>query len=532
MSLLYYSADKGVALASDPLSLGGDPEHQEDLCPDPLEVDELGTYFIRSFGSESESWLASSKFVKKDVIYPGGLRELSFFNRVGLTRIGPISILITSRKMSSETYHSMLHFVCDNFANLIFNSKGLSGENYRKDEPGSDIPYIESLFLERFLLGSPPQIDMISSLILSEPHRKFMRHSLMKPLEMITSPGPSMIEDIVAATNYLVSIDPARSIAQTHLARRFHEKTDGFFFPSDVWCEEKSHTFDTPENRFIKFVLEQLANRLTILMEVLVRRGGGYLNPELASKLSILDRKLSSFLSAPLWKDVGRMTYVPASSQVLQKRDGYRHLYHLYCLLYQLSRAQFHSMDFQNIMETKDIPTLYEYWCFFAVKQILDLRSRVLSASPIVQSDPLEQKLVTGLLVSYDNGLTLWFQKSYKARLESYSHQLVPDIVIQSSNREIVFDAKFKGKVEDNEIDSYHFHDIDKMHAYRDALRDVRGAFILYPGNDLDMFMAHEGRTAYDGVGAFPLNPGEDGKLDQQNTTEVEQIIDAFLKED
>jgi uncharacterized protein len=531
MSLIYYNAEKGVALADDPLSLGQEPEGN--LCPDPVEVDELGAYFIRFFdpGDENEQWLDRAGFLKKDRVYPGRLQELSFLNRMGLTRIGPIKIIIRSRKLSEEGYRSVLDYIGEKFANLVFSFGTPSGENYRKDQPGSDIPYIEFLFLDRFLLGSPLQLDMISGLILSEPHRKLSRQYLMRPPDAVRSAASTVIENMLTAAHCFVPIDPRRSIAGTSLARRFEKKTGRCFFLSEVYCEEKFNTFDTNENRFIKFVLDHLAKRMTTLQKTLSDRNLGYLNPDIESKLSLLDQKLSCFLSAPLWKDVGNMTHAPANSQVLQKKDGYRQLFRLHCLLYLLSRCDFEARDFENILETKDIPTLYEYWCFFVVKDILDHQAQPVSAQPFVQFDAVQQKLIMGFRIDYSNGATLWFNRTYASPIESYSHELIPDIAITFNSREMILDAKFKGADENGEIAKFVTADIDKMHAYRDALAEVEGAFILYPGNKIepDLFRAHGGKSEYDGVGAFSLKPGKSGKPNESQVTEVAKAIRKFL---
>lgn len=532
MSLIYHSAASGVALGDDPLSL----DHPEgDLCPDPVEVDEWGTYFIRFSDPDrqNEKWLDRSGLAARNRVYPGRLRELSFADRMGLTRIGPINIVIRSRKISEKDYRSLLDYVGEKFADLVFSFGTPSGVNYRKDRIGNDNPYIEFLFLNRFLLGSPPQLDMISGLVLSEPHRKLACQYLMKPPGAVRSTPASSIQRMLTSSHCLVPVDPGRSIAGSSLARRFQEKTGRFHFPSELYCEEKYNTFDTNENRFVKFFLEHLIKSVAALQEGLSERNQGYLNPDIESKVSLLDQKLSCFLSAPLWKDVGQMTQVPTNSQVLQKKDGYRQLFRLHCLLHLLTGCDFDSQDFEDILETKKVSTLYEYWCFFVIKGILDRRSRPISTTRIVESDPVESKMIMGFRIDYANGVALWYNRSYRCPSESYSHDLRPDIAIVFNSREIIFDAKFKGKVEEDAggVGSFDWDEIDKMHTYRDALANVDGAFILYPGGETvpELFEVHGATARYEGVGAFPLKPGQDGKPDTDQVSKVEGVIREFL---
>ncbi len=63
---------------------------------------------------------------------------------------------------------------------------------------------------------------------------------------------------------------------------------------------------------------------------------------------------------------------VPVSSQVLQRKEGYRQLYGLYAWLQLVTRQDYGAMEFAELLETKDTATLFEYWCFFVVKEVLE----------------------------------------------------------------------------------------------------------------------------------------------------------------
>lgn len=527
MGILYYSSRDRVALATDPLVLGQEPEAE--ILPDPVEVDERDSYFIRVFEPEApmSRCLDRLPFVDSTKIYPHGLRELSFLNRVGLTRIGAINIRVSSSKLSEDRYHSLLGYLSDRFANLVFSFRTPVGENYRKEGIGKDIPYIEFLFLDRFLLGSPSRIGMIASLILSDPHRKLERIHVHRPPAEVAQMNPAVIEEMLLAPHRLVRIGSHPAIASTRLAEKFRARTGYFLFPGEIRSEEKRHIFDTRENRFIKFFLEQLACKVSVLRKSLATEQDGYLNPEIGEKLGILEQTLATFLTAPLWRDVGSMVQVPADSVVLQKKDGYRQLFRLYCLLYLMTVCDFDAPDFRSILETKNIPLLYEYWCFFVLKDILDGLARPLSTGPIVVSNACEQKVILGYRVEYPEGVVLHYNRTYESPVESYSHDMRPDLVIHRDGRGMVFDAKFK-VAEDG---SFNLDDIDKMHAYRDSLKGIIGAFILYPSQNTDptLFRAHHGRTDYDGVGAFPLIPDEQGRPSEKQIGSIARAVAIFL---
>jgi predicted component of viral defense system (DUF524 family) len=59
------------------------------------------------------------------------------------------------------------------------------------------------------------------------------------------------------------------------------------------------------------------------------------------------------------------------------------------------------------------------------------------------------------------------------------------------------------------------------MHAYKDAITNGVGAFVLYPGTVKKLYIEDD-TMPYKGVGAMPLRPGIDVDLDS--------VHEAFLK--
>ena len=71
----------------------------------------------------------------------------------------------------------------------------------------------------------------------------------------------------------------------------------------------------------------------------------------------------------------------------------------------------------------------------------------------------------------------------------------------------IHFDAKYKfSRGEDEEV--YRREDLHKMHAYKDAIHNTYGAYILYPGEVITIHREQDTK-AIPGIGAFPARPRE-----------------------
>jgi len=471
---------------------------------------------------------------------------------VGRTRIGPVNVHVESSKITEALYEAMLDYIAEKYSNLIFSFSTPIGQLYRKDEAGQDIAYIEYLFLKKYLLDSPPTLDGITALILANPHHKLFREFRHNSIDAITSVSPATLVNMFSSPDRFSVLQPAHPLLSTACGQVIFERTGRALYPAEAIEERKHHTVDTNENRFIKHFLQSVQRRLIGLAKALRSAAGGYLNPDMEVHLLEIERKIGLFLSDPLWNDVGVMHFIPASSQVLQRREGYRQLFRLYSLLQLATRCDFDEDDFKNLLETKDTPTLFEYWSFFVIKYILDGEKNVLSCKTIIQNDPLEQRVTTGICIQYEDGISLWFNRTCggssgfvpseipKSKLhinESYSHHLRPDIIISRGNEILIFDAKFKGQrggfygeSEDGTITSWKDEDIDKMHTYREAIRNVRGAYILYPGEKAVVYPAHDAERLSEGVGALPLKPEPGARPVARHREDLQRIILDFTE--
>jgi predicted component of viral defense system (DUF524 family) len=471
---------------------------------------------------------------------------------VGRTRIGPIPVHVVSRKITNAVYEAMLDYIAGKYANLIFSFSTPLGQSYRKDRPGQDIAYVEYLFLKKYLLDGSPNMDGIAALILANPHRKLYREYRHNTIDQVTDMPPAMMANMFSSPDRFAVLRADHPLLSTACGRAIYKRTGRPLFPAEAMEERKHHTVDTNENRFIKHFLQSVQRRLQGLAEAMKGKSNGYLNPDIEISLKKMGKGLALFLSDPFWSDVGAMRFIPVGSQILQRRDGYRQLFRLYSLLQLATHCHFNDDDFQNLLETKDTPTLFEYWSFFVIKDILDKRNKRVSCRTVVTTDPLIQKLIEGICIEYEGGISLWFNRTspgspgyipseYPENIapnESYSHTLRPDIVISRGDDMLIFDAKYKGQRGgfygeggDGTISTCKFEDIDKMHTYREAIRNVYGAYIIYPGEEAKVYPAHNSRGLYQGVGALPLKPDDSALPLRRHLEDIERIICEFTKD-
>lgn len=333
------------------------------------------------------------------------------------------------------------------------------------------------------------------------------------------------------------------------------------------------HSFDsldTPENRYAKAFLEHCS--------LLARRieGGMLLRGRRASEREARawSAQLDDYLQHSMWREVGSLTQVPSNSQTLLRKRGYKDLFR-----YDLSLRMSMGLSWPEGAEISDgligdirpVNQIYEYWCFFILREILLELCRESGGGDFitVAADGLRVQLAKGASsecrfeFTSPSGeaanVSLFYNRKFirpkvpKVDWDgSYTSSFDPDFsiritrVVAPVSHWLHFDAKYRLQRQQTvelfaESDDEHgsgagdYHeelsrvhkkdDLFKMHTYRDGILGSRGAYILFPGDgaggDSDspqpnFFVRHP--SAYGGgsihrlpsVGAFAISPGGD----------------------
>ena len=162
--------------------------------------------------------------------------------------------------------------------------------------------------------------------------------------------------------------------------------------PASVREPRARATYDTPENRFVRYFLEFVTELLDRAAERFraLGWGAGLLEAQLAEQAGLLRRQIEPWRRRAFLEDVGPMRVFPASSQVLQRRSGYRELLEHYLALVLAARYPISGADLARLLEAKEASLLYEYWTFFEAADILrELLGEPLEAQTLVRSDDL-----------------------------------------------------------------------------------------------------------------------------------------------
>ncbi|ADG81321.1 Domain of unknown function DUF2357 [Thermincola potens JR] len=329
-----------------------------------------------------------------------------------------------------------------------------------------------------------------------------------------------------------------------------------YFIPVKLRESKRQVTYDTFENRFIKWALKKVCNKLAVIHQEylkLYRGDSSRFDPYIDKKLRRMLAKLQGFSRMEIFTNVTELNRLDNSSLVLQMAPGYREVYRYYLLLMKGLSIQsdvFH-------MSLKDLPTLYEYWCFLALNKILRKKYKLRKNSLIkIDNRGLSVTLRKDKTASitYENPVngerfTLTYQDS---NISVPTIAQVPDNVLslQKEGSDVkyryVFDAKYRiNPALDKRYLAKHGKpgpeedDINTMHRYRDAIvfgnketgfeRSVYGAFVLFPYGDEDNYAGRtDGKphTFYESIqhvniGGLPFLPGHTGL--------VEELLDELI---
>lgn len=317
---------------------------------------------------------------------------------------------------------------------------------------------------------------------------------------------------------------------------------------------------DTQENRFLKFALHQISKRYEDLRQRIeaVKTASGTMKSAMLATSETLKR----LQHHPFFRTIGRFKGISQESMVLQKATGYSQVYRTWNLL----RRAYSLNDGLYRLQTKDIATLYEIWCFIEVSHIVKAQLN-LDDEDVEHRNRMELNGIFSWELGKGEHSRILFRKDgvelaelvYNPKNADKENDNVgmkdlvvptvpqkPDIVLQLTKNDLqqgmkmtyLFDAKYRIEGKDKGVDVPPEDAINQMHRYRDAIyykdydanalkKEVIGGYILFPGDGEpnDVAVSKFYKTIKEvNIGAFPLRP-----KDVENRKLLENFIDELI---
>jgi len=520
--------------------------------------------------SKKNTIISYSKFGKhKGILNPNiyvGTHSLEIENSNILL---PIEVRSVKSEYRSD-YRYMLESITDRCTDLIMQIDSPITQHFETDFNKNPETLYQRFSFAKSLIDSLEFEEAIQKIV-SNPTTKWEEEHEKKDIRRIRRFNQKNIKQLVAKSNRM-------EITSNHFLNRSYGLNS---IPTKIDSTRKTESIDTPENRFIKNALEEFL----FFCENCELKFENYSTAKFESGL--LATKISTLLNQSFFKQISRPTSLKLNSPILQRKSGYREVLSAWLKFDLAAKLIWHGGDNVYDAGKKDIATLYEYWLFFA---LLDLLKEVFEIEPksiaeLIQYDRGQLSLtlkqgtaiaMKGVFKSPSRNLNIQFSYnrsfgggkafpdsgSYTTTLRpDYTLSIWPEEITEAKDAErtelithIHFDAKYKVKnfyeliskskaeelTEEENIElikeeaeevkkgTFKNQDLLKMHAYKDAIRRTGGAYVLYPGEGEDKPFRgfHE---LIPGLGAFVIKPNNDDKDKEHLKSFIKKVIANFI---
>jgi predicted component of viral defense system (DUF524 family) len=460
-----------------------------------------------------------------------------------------------------DDYRHMLEDITEQSVALLMDLRAPSAMRVVPDPGRSPDTLHQQFAFLRGLLGSRQFRDALHR-ITTHPHRRWGPEEILHDMRRGFKPD-AKIQRQLAHASRRVPLPPEHPLAKIISS-----------LPERISLHRNAQTEDTPENRFVRFALQSFSsflNRMRLKLEEI----GSAADARLQAEITALGNQLNTALAADVFRSVSDPDMLPLGSPVLQRKEGYREVYQAWLKFDMAARLVWRGGEDVYGEGQRDIATLYEYWVFF---KLLDIVSAVfeldkLAAQSLIEptADGFGLKLKSGEQLAFD-GVMFGGARPLRVRFSynrSFSHNVSPDRAGSWTQRmrpdytlslwpaefseaeaeaqelmaHVHFDAKYRidnvgqlfGRADESlnaaEANAdlaeekqaqregrYKRADLLKMHAYRDAIRRTQGAYVLYPGDSTRKWQGYH--EILPGLGAFPLKPGNGA-----------QEVESFIRE-
>lgn len=485
-----------------------------------------------------------------------GTLSLEIFNIEDFEKKWELKLEVQSRKTSyRQDYQYMLTDIASKCTDLIIQANSPVSHSFETN-PNEDNRTLYQRFAFISAMINSEDFENAVQRILSSPATSWTEESEVVDARKLKSFRNRELQLLLNSENRL-------KLGNSHILYQRGIKS----VATKIASYRKVESFDTSENRFIKHALETF---LKFCSDIASHPNAGL---RLQNEANLVSEKLENHLQHGFFKVIGRPLSLKINSPTLQRKEGYREILNIW-LKYDLAAQLIWSGGDDVYMGgNKDIATLYEYWLFFKLLEVLEnifeIEPKELEKLIVPSKDNLGLQLiqgkVTALSGTYTRGtrelnIRFNYNRSFQggtsdvSKSGSWTITLRPDYTLSiwptdikekeaEATDQIVhihFDAKYKianinqileadetndeswkEEKKQNQNGIYKNIDLLKMHAYKDAIRRTSGAYILYPGEiDKPIRGFHE---ILPGLGAFPIKPSE-------NTNET-IYLENFIRE-
>jgi len=421
----------------------------------------------------------------------------------------------------SEQFQAILSDIQEISKNVIFSYSSpsfvLRQVDYKDTSPTLLIIFN---YYKRIILdwGNATNLNSVIYRVLNNPNFKYVSQYNISNIEKIKKIDAKTIKSLINDNKHYAVINNTRTdLISLPITKFISQNSKEHFFPTKCTIKTKHLSYDTQENRFVKFFIEyieSIAYRLNNINDL----------PEniIKEKESILSF-CRTILNKPFFKEIGQLVIMPTASTVLQSRPGYKDIYSHFTRSRFGIRHAFEEFQHEALsIDLKRISDLYELWVYYKIS-IAFLGNEII----IEQQDATfkDGQISYGICLKNNSTAVYYNRTESRSKKSAYSVSLRPDTTVEIKQQDkiikLIFDAKYKVKNK-NTSNGIERHvkpeDIYKMHTYLDAIEDCIFSVVIYPGSEMYFYQKGidapirrdiESISSIEGVGAIPLAPND-----------------------
>jgi len=529
-----------------------------------VQLVEGGTYDYQLVGGEgldvdSGPLIQPNQFGRRTGrIEPGlstGLLPIALVDRSGKERAWAAVEVRTDKLDYHNQYRQMLDDIAEATTALVMHFAGPTSVRLKVERTDADSLHQQFAILRRILQSR--DLDDAVHRVLGQPARRWITESATRSPDRLQRADSAVIRQL-ASGRKRQPIPEAHALGEV-FARLGHPRAT---LPATIVVGRDLETADIPENRFVRFALEDWDDFIEAVEER-SRALPPSLGKRVARETAQLRETVGGWLANDFFREISRADRLPLESPLLQRRGGYREILESW-LEFQFAT----SLTWDGGREAfaagqRNVAALYEFWVFFKLLAIVDetFELDVPAHRTLVErtANGFDLRLKSGKELSFrgrhrggDRDLKVRFSynRTYPGaepdfpsypRPGAWTRPMRPDFTIsmwpiefseaEAERQELMihvhFDAKYRvedwtglfGMNSQQVLDEERAAaqsggapkraDLLKMHAYRDAIRRTEGAYVIYPGRhgqeNVSWFAFND---VLPGLGAFALRPG------------------------
>lgn len=323
-------------------------------CPE-IPREDVNCSLLTDVAQQRSAKMTSWRLRKTNGLLSGEFRLVNYIGVAWIEVKGfpRIKFDVAPEKFDYETeYRAMVESIAEKCQQLLLEWNSPTSLTFRPDPTVEKRLLLEQFLFLRHCLGAD-RLDLYLEILRRNPHR-----ALYDEAEW---------QDQVVSDHFFQ--DPLRygrdwTPSGQPSAARFHG-----FLPREVQCVSRRESLDTPPNRFVKFALSYFREICQAVVDHKKIQGAA------RDEALAMRESLDSFLSQRWLLEIGDLHQVPLNNQTLLKREGYRQVLEAWFLSDVAAQLDWEGREDAYDGDNRDVATLYEFWLYFEIFDLLRTES-------------------------------------------------------------------------------------------------------------------------------------------------------------